>query len=111
MRRVRSADPEGAELATVAITAMVVLEMYWRHDEECPLVADFWTRVRMAVESRPVADLETALNAARGLRDVRRIFPFTFKEADEAADRIERRAWERERARLGIKPKVATDAR
>lgn len=101
-RRVRSADPEAAELADLAIAAAIVLEAYWEHEEQCPTVASFWRRVRMAVETRPVADLQTALDAARGLRDVRELFPFTCGEADEAAARIENRAWERERRRLGI---------
>jgi hypothetical protein len=107
MGRVRAADPESAELADVAIAAAIALEAYWEYQEQCPLVGSFWRRIRIAVETRPVADLQTALDAARGLRDVRGLFPLTYSEAEEVAARIEQRAWERERRRLGIKPRVS----
>lgn len=105
MRRVRAADPESAALADVAIAALTVLELVWRVEEGCPLVAQHWHRVRMAVEVAPVADLQTALDAALGLRDVARRFPYLADDLGEIADKVHQRAWERERRRLGIKPR------
>jgi hypothetical protein len=102
MRRVRSGDPESAELADVAIAALKILEFIWMTEEACPIVARFWSRIRLAVEVAPIADLATAADAAHGLRDLGRRYPYLAADLEEVAVTIERRAWERERRRLGI---------
>lgn len=102
MRRVRAADPESAELADVAIAALTVLETIWMEDEGCPLVARFWRQIRLAIEVRPVAELQTALDAARGLRDLAQRFHRLDDDLEVVAVKVEQRAWERERRRLGI---------
>lgn len=100
-RRVRALDPESAELAEVAISCLSLLTLCWLYVEGDPLVARYWVRVRTAVEVQPRADLETSLNAAHGVREVWKRFPF-MSQLIEVANKIERRAWQQERWRLGI---------
>lgn len=101
MRRVRAADPESAELADVALAGLTALARAWEL-EGCPIVARFWERVQLAVEVHPVAELQVALDVACGLRDLHRLFPHLHHDLSEVADKIETRAWERERRRLGM---------
>lgn len=109
--RVRSVDPESAELADVALAALGILEFIWREDERYPTIARFWHRVRMAIAVAPVApDLLTCIDAAHGLRDLAERFPVTLAELPEVAVTVEERAWRRERVRLGVEPRVAADA-
>lgn len=100
--RVRSADPDSAELADVALCSLKVLSFIWRTHEKCLTVASRYDRLCMAIAvADPAADLLTAIDAAHGLRDLHDRYPEALDGLLEVADRIDARAWARERARLG----------